>query len=467
LFNCKSNIKVLACVLACYSAFATAASSDMVVYESYGDFPEYGIHVKDKKGSLSKAASPESAESSIGIFKADPKGKLVLFAADQDADGAPLIYRTDVKSGTATSVGGLFAEGTEIGNINIDSKGKYALLLVDGSATELRLLDFKTNEVTTVTEIAKPEWGYSSIFYADFNSAGTGIIYQKWVYDFDSDNLVDELWYYDISAAENIRVAAVTNNDGHIEKAVFVNGGRGILYSSNLNGDDTLELNLYDIASGETELRLESSDDIYIDDVDAKGANVLLAMAPEMNDYSEYHYSIKKDTITTLTQPGQSAYLGVIDPKGKTAVVRVSVDSGSALVAFDLKKGTTRQLSPVLEGEQYFSAFDFDVKGKALLYIANQDNINSNELFHVVVKAGQPTKVNDDIIGSINSCYVNRTGKAVYYTAYKTELYQQEIYKKDLKTGNTTKVSHTLPEAGNVGDFQVVGGKGIHLAFPN
>jgi len=466
-FNAKATfLTAMACMFVSAISMATAANTDTVVYNTGQAYPDYGIFVKGKKDELKKVATPTSEFSDIGRFKTDPKGKFVLYCADQNADGAPEVYKSDIKSSSVLDVGGSLPTDSWIYHLEIDSKGKNALFLVEDDSYELSdlyLLDLKTNLASKISSSVPSESIEIETYSVKFNSTGKGLVYNLYGFNYDTEETIDELYYYDIKTKKNVKVAAVAPQaGGAIYDIEFANSGKSILFSGDLNGDGAEELSLYDIKSGESKIvkQAGAGGEFYIDDIDAKGANVLVRHNAQ-DDFLEYLYAVKSNELTPLTPAGQYIGGAVIDPKGKTAVVELFNNSGSALVAIDLKKETSSTLTPVLSNERYISGFDFDLKGTSIIYNANQDDQNRLELYRKVLKSGELSKINDTITEGtgIYSCSVSKTGQAIYYVAAKTANYTWELYKKDLKSGETTKVNHSLGEEGEVWDFEVAGGK--------
>ncbi len=189
--------------------------------------------------------------------------------------------------------------------------------------------------------------------------------------------------------------------------------GRFVVYRADQDTDDMYELYRADVKTGaviKLNLPLPMSGDVDHDRyVDPKGRFVVY-IADQLNDSMDelFHADLKTGAITRLNGPiamGGDVRDFQIGPKGRFAIYRADQDTDNVFELYrtDLKTGVNTKLNGPMQmngdvqGQGYLGEYDWqiDPKGRFVTYRADSLDDGVYELYHVHLKTGVVSKLND------------------------------------------------------------------------
>lgn len=125
------------------------------------------------------------------------------------------------------------------------------------------------------------------------------------------------------------------------------------------------------------------------------------------------------------------------------------------LYRFDLKTDVRERLHEEFGVDTEVTQFHIGPRGKALVYVADQDIDNVYEAYHVDLKSLVVTKIHEDLgaLERVGTVRWGDRGRFVYFTANPESSNRFELFRFDVKKKTTLKLSGPLTHEFGVSDF--------------
>ena len=225
----------------------------------------------------------------------------------------------------------------------------------------------------------------------------------------------------------------------------LLEGGTSIKLNPALVSGGDVVFNAFDISQDSTTV-------VYIADQDIDGVNEL------------YSVPIGGGTSIQLNPvlvSGGDVFRLVIS-KDSTIVVYVAdqdTDGVNELYSVPIGGGTSIKLNPVLVsgGDVVFDTFNISQDSKTVVYVADQDTDGVNELYSVPIGGGTSIKLNPTLVsgGDVSSFVleISQDSKTVVYVADQDTDDVNELYSVPIGGGTSIKLNSTLVSGGDVSSF--------------
>ena len=247
--------------------------------------------------------------------------------------------------------------------------------------------------------------------------------------------------------------------------------GSLVIYLADQDTDEVLELYSVPVAGGTpTKLNgtLVSGGDVVFYDISADGSKVIFQADQDTDNVREL-YSVSSSGGTPIKISGPMVSNGdvqnesfEISPDGSLAVYRADQDTNNVfeLYSVPINGGTPTKLNSTLVSAGDVTSFIISPDGSRVVYRADQDTDGIAELYSVSISGGTPTKLNGTMVSggnvdSDNTYKITPDGTKVVYIADQDTDEDDEIYSVSILGGTPTKLNGTLVSGGDVDTFNI------------
>lgn len=288
-------------------------------------------------------------------------------------------------------------------------------------------------------------------FLADINTTGR--------YDLYTINL-------DGSSLTRVNFGLSSNSETVSNSFRFTNNGSRIIYASNensttrdifivnLDGSNRTRINTTLNVFGSFLLATDDSRVVYRNistNPNLFSANLTGTVENQLNQ-----------TFNLITNPAAGVQDFKISPNNNKVVYRANQDNGAIFelysVNLDGSGAKTKINGSIVSGGLVSSSFDFSPDSSKIVYIADQETDETNELYSVNLDGSSLTKLNSTLFlnGDVISFKINDDSLKVAYLANQDSA-SPELYTINMNGSNRNKINSTISISSQVSYFKISG----------
>jgi Tol biopolymer transport system component len=400
-----------------------------------------------------------------------PDGTRVLYLADQDADNVFEIFSVPVAGGTRVQLNGTLAAGGDvlINGLDISPDGSRVLYYADQTIDEI--FEAFSVPLTGGTAIklngTLPVGGDVSNAGLQFNFNGSQVLYH-------GDQTTDEVFeVFIVPSAGGTTVklngALIANGDTQSLDLQFSPNGSRVIYLADQNIDEVFEA--FSVpSSGGSAIKLNDTlvagGDVTLQRISSDGSRVLY-LADQTTDEVFEIFSVPTTGGTpaklngTMGAGGDVSTLGLqFSPDGSRVVYFAdqNADNVNELFSVPSAGGAAVKLNGTLvaNGDVGSNGILISPDSSRVVYTADQDSDNTFEIFSVPIAGGTAVKLSGPMVAGGNVALgaggraITPDGSRVIYVADQNTDEVQELFSAPITGGTPVKLNGPMATGGDV-----------------
>jgi Tol biopolymer transport system component len=512
------RVATTALFILCLTSTAFTREGDVVYMAAIArDGIDELFHVNTKNREVTKLNGPLVPGGRVISFQIGPRGRQVVYLAEQDTDGVPELYHVSLdKKGLAsvqpTKLNGQLAQNGGVLSFEFGPKGRqivYRAEQDDDNVIELYRVSLEKKSLVNAqpSKLNAPLVEGGDVSFFKIGPRGSQVVYAANQEHFQ----VSELYHLILDKKSLADVQPIKLNGplvagGNVDFSSIELGpkGRQVVYRADQDTDEVHEL--YHVSLDKKSLKdvqptklngplVKGGDvDLLSIEIGPKGREVVYRADQDTDEAHElYRVGLDKKSLASvqatklngpLVNGGSVAPYFMIGPKGRRVVYVADQDTDEVneIYHVSLDKMSLANVQPtklngeLVTGGSVSISFGLGPKGRQVVYYADKDTVELNELFHVSLDKKslanvQPTKLNGTLVkgGRVVNFGIGPKGRQVVYRAEQDtdgvfELFHVSLGKKNLEDALQTKLSGPLVEGGDVGSFEI-GPKGRLVVY--
>jgi len=386
--------------------FYISPDSSRVVYRADQDTDTmdelYSVAITGGPVTKLNGTLPPGGDVNYISLSISPDSKRVVYLADQDTDNIQELYSVPITGGDSVKLNGVLIDQGDVGSFLISPDGQYVVYWADQEVDG-------THELYTVPiaggpaiKINGPLVTGGEIFNFQISPDGQRVVYI-------ADQLIDntiEIFSVPITGGQVIKLNnPLAAGTGVIDANFFISHDSNIVVFLVGSGGVSRTQEIYSVPiSGGTPVKINDP-------------------VVEFGDIVDFSLSISPDNKYV-------AYTASQDDPGVKELYAVALDGSSS----------TKLNDPMVPGGEVYSGQPVTISpdGKLIVYIADQDINNVNELYAVPLTGGPVTKLSHENAWVNYRFKISPNGKRVVYSAEDRTTFQFELFGVNLpSTGSS------------------------------
>ena len=428
-----------------------------------GDFELFSVPIKG--GTVVKLNDPLVTGGDIDSYQISSESSRVIYRADQETLNVPELYSVPIGGGGVAKLNGTLQGGNGVRKAELSPDGSRVVFVAPeaGNTFPDELFSIPTAGGTPTKLNGTLPSGGEVESHFEITPDGTRVVYAA-----DQDTAFQiELYVAPIAGGGSTRLVDITLSNGDITASsisISPDSNHAVylaiqdtfpvreLYSVLLSGGATQKLSNPILSGGSIspfllEFSPDSSRFIYSGDLDTLGVEELYSASVAGGGSVKLNAPLAfagdvEDVVQFTTDGSEVIYLAQQDSAARE-LYRVPVAGGTTPVKLN------DTITP--GGQVFFGSRWLSPDGSRVVYIADQDDVGTRELYSVPFAGGTSTKLNGPLTfnnGSVSSFDFTGDGANVIYRASSDFISSNELFRVPIAGGTAVKLNTPLASGG-------------------